>query len=54
MASTQIPSTQKAWRVVRRGSPADAVILEADVPVPSDIKEGEVLVKVEAAALNPV
>ncbi|KAG8741585.1 hypothetical protein FRC10_002658 [Ceratobasidium sp. 414] len=47
-----IPETQKGWRVVRQGAPARALALQ-NFPVPR-VKDGEVLVKVEAAALNPV
>lgn len=53
-AQFTIPTLQSAWRVLRRGPPAKALSLEHDVPVPSELKDGEVLVKVEAAALNPV
>lgn len=52
-AST-IPATQKTWRPVRSGEPAKALALADDVPVPSKLKKGEILVKVQAAALNPV
>lgn len=52
--TAQIPTTQKAWHVVRRGSPAQALKLEAHAPVPSKLEPGEILVRVEAAALNPV
>ncbi|OJT04704.1 hypothetical protein TRAPUB_4498 [Trametes pubescens] len=48
-----LPSTQKAWRATRSGKPADVLAL-VDVPVPATLKKGEVLVKVQAAALNPV
>ncbi|KII89280.1 hypothetical protein PLICRDRAFT_139690 [Plicaturopsis crispa FD-325 SS-3] len=52
---SDIPTTtQKAWLVVRRGKPAQAVELNTDVDVPSKLDPGEVLVKVQAAALNPV
>ncbi|KAF8590536.1 NAD(P)-binding protein [Ramaria rubella] len=45
--------TQRAWLVVRRGKPNKSVIMK-DVFVPSQLREGEVLVKVHAGALNPV
>lgn len=56
MAEQQTPATQKAWRVVRRGRPEGALHLDHSAPVQSfeDLKQGEVLVKVHAAALNPV
>ncbi|PPQ72092.1 hypothetical protein CVT24_008379 [Panaeolus cyanescens] len=49
-----IPDVQKAWVVVRSGKPAKAVVLKADWPVPKQLKQGEVLVKIQAAAFNPV
>ena len=49
-----IPATQKSWRVVRRGTPSNALEFTQDASVPLDLQEGQVLVKVEAAALNPV
>ncbi|KAI9458236.1 chaperonin 10-like protein [Boletus coccyginus] len=51
--SAAIPTTQKAWMVVKRGKPRDALVLKTDVPVPKP-KQGEVLVRVRAAALNPI
>ena len=39
--------------VVKQGKPRDALALKTDVPVPKP-KQGEVLVRVRAAALNPV
>lgn len=50
---SSIPKVQKAWRVVRQGAPDKALEFHDDVPVvpPS---EGEVLVKIKSAALNPV
>ncbi|KAF8061553.1 hypothetical protein FPV67DRAFT_1704135 [Lyophyllum atratum] len=49
-----LPKTQRAWIVERRGPPSKALALRSDWEVPSKLKEGEVLVKVQAAALNPV
>jgi NADPH:quinone reductase-like Zn-dependent oxidoreductase len=51
---SSIPKTQSAWLVVRRGRPENAVVLKTDVPVPSKLGQGEVLVRVQAAALNPI
>ena len=48
------PSVQRAWTVVRRGKPADALVLQSNWPVPQKLKKGEVLIKVQAGALNPV
>jgi NADPH:quinone reductase-like Zn-dependent oxidoreductase len=48
------PAVQRAWTVVRRGIPADALVLRSDWPVPKKLKKGEVLIKVQAGALNPV
>ncbi|KAJ3536779.1 hypothetical protein NM688_g6791 [Phlebia brevispora] len=53
-SSTQIPKTQKAWVAVRRGKPSDALICDENAKVPSNLEPGEILVKVQAAALNPV
>jgi hypothetical protein len=49
-----IPAVQRAWTVVKRGKPANALVLRSDWPVPQKLEKGEVLVKVQAAALNPV
>ena len=48
-----IPGTQRAWRIHKQGSPVDALVLDEGLPVPTP-QHGEVLIKVEAAALNPV
>ncbi|KAI0756937.1 NAD(P)-binding protein [Daedaleopsis nitida] len=48
-----IPTTQKSWRVTGKGKPADVLKLD-DTPVPTKLGKGEILVKVQAAALNPV
>lgn len=46
-----VPVKQKAWVAARKGTPAKAVELQ-DIDVPKLVK-GEVLVKVQAGALNP-
>jgi NADPH:quinone reductase-like Zn-dependent oxidoreductase len=51
---SSIPKTQKAWRVVRQGHPSKALDFAQNAPVRTELKDGEVLVNVEAAALNPV
>jgi NADPH:quinone reductase-like Zn-dependent oxidoreductase len=50
----KIPKTQRAWRVLRRGHPSKALEFAQNAPVRTDLADGEVLVKVGAAALNPV
>lgn len=45
-----LPSTMRAWRVVRHGEPAD-VLERADLPVPAP-GPGEVLVRTRAVAVN--
>ncbi|EIW79204.1 NAD(P)-binding protein [Coniophora puteana RWD-64-598 SS2] len=51
--SYDIPDKQQAWRVVSRGHPSRALKLE-EIDVPKKLGKGEILVKVQAAALNPV
>ncbi|KAI0335215.1 NAD-P-binding protein [Cubamyces sp. BRFM 1775] len=51
---TEIPTTQKTWRITGSGEPAKVLKLSNDTPVSSKLKKGEVLVRVQAAALNPV
>lgn len=48
-----LPETQRAWRVVKRGKPSESLVFQTDVAIPP-LSPGEVLVKVQAAALNPV
>lgn len=50
--SISIPSEMKAWSYTDYGS-VDVLKLESNVAVP-DIKEDQVLIKIVAAALNPV
>ena len=49
-----VPATQRAWRVTGKGVPSKVLRLDTDVPVHQKLAKGEVLVKVQAAALNPV
>ena len=51
---TTLPKHQRAWIIYRRGRPQTALALRDDWDVPSNLKHGEVLVKVHAAALNPM
>lgn len=51
--ASKIPDTQKAWMIVRKGMPSDALLLDEHAAVPK-LGKDEVLVKVQAAALNPV
>ncbi|KAH7108462.1 hypothetical protein BKA62DRAFT_682267 [Auriculariales sp. MPI-PUGE-AT-0066] len=51
---TTIPSSQLLWCVVRRGTPAKALEVDGNAAIPSDLSEDQVLVKVDAAALNPL
>ncbi|KAF8189858.1 hypothetical protein K438DRAFT_1832203 [Mycena galopus ATCC 62051] len=46
-------STYSAWFVVQRGHPTKALQLKTGLPVPNNLPEGHVLVKVQAVALNP-
>lgn len=50
---TSPPTTRESWRVVRKGLPAKALVFEKADPIPK-LALGEVLVKVSAAALNPM
>lgn len=52
--ATTIPDVQSAWVNIARGTPDKALSFEQNWPVSKDLAEGEVLVKVHAAALNPV
>ncbi|KAI0086310.1 hypothetical protein BDY19DRAFT_960779 [Irpex rosettiformis] len=54
MSDIQLPQKQKAWQVVRKGLPKDAVVLNEQADVPSKLGPGDVLIKVQAAAFNPV
>jgi 2-methylene-furan-3-one reductase len=49
-----IPDVQKAWVSVRKGAPSKSLELKTDWPVSKKLKSGEVLVKIQASALNPV
>jgi 2-methylene-furan-3-one reductase len=53
MAAPSIPSHIKAWVYSEYGSAVDVLKLDQNVAVPQ-VKEDQVLVKVVAAALNPI
>ena len=48
----ELPKSRLAWRIIRRGQPETALRLD-DIPLPK-LGKGEVLVRIHAAALNPV
>lgn len=48
-----IPTKMKAWVYSQYGKPEDVLKFESEVDVP-DVKDDQVLIKVVAAALNPV
>ncbi|KAI5341159.1 hypothetical protein L3X38_020433 [Prunus dulcis] len=52
-SSDSVPSVNKAWVYSEYGKAADVLKLDPNVPVP-ELKEDQVLIKVVAAALNPV
>ncbi|KXN82604.1 Zinc-type alcohol dehydrogenase-like protein C16A3.02c [Leucoagaricus sp. SymC.cos] len=54
MASQKIPNVQKAWLCTAQGKPAKSLKHTSDWPVPKKLEPGEVLIRVQAAALNPV
>lgn len=49
-----LPSVQTAYRIVRKGDPATALVRDDNAPVPTDIPKDNVLVKVQAVSLNPM
>jgi len=54
MATTpSIPSHIKAWVYSEYGNTEDILKFESNIPIPQ-IKEDHVLIKVVAAALNPI
>ncbi|CAB4275201.1 unnamed protein product [Prunus armeniaca] len=52
-AEANVPSVNKAWVYAEYGKPADVLKLDPNVPLPR-VEEDQVLIKVAAAALNPV
>lgn len=51
--AASIPSKMKAWVYSEHGKPVDVLKLDSNYYVPQ-LKEDQVLIKVVAAALNPV
>ena len=52
-STASIPSKNKAWVYSEYGKAVDVLKLDSNVTVP-EVKEDQVLIKVVAAALNPV
>ena len=52
-SSDSIPSVNKAWIYSEYGKSADVLKFDSNFPVP-EVKEDQVLIKVVAAALNPI
>ncbi|KAH7093916.1 hypothetical protein BKA62DRAFT_775765 [Auriculariales sp. MPI-PUGE-AT-0066] len=48
-----LPTTQYVWRSVRKGQPIEALEVDENAPISSSLADGEILIKVDAAALNP-
>ena len=48
-----IPAKQRAWRIVRKGEPPKALVLDNDAPIPT-LKPGEILVRVQAVSFHNV
>ena len=48
-----VPAKQRVWRIVRKGKPSKALVLDNNAPVPT-LKSDEVLVRVQAASFNNV
>lgn len=51
--ASDVPTTMKAWLVVKNGEPREALTLKTDYPVPSKLRSGNILIKVDYTALNP-
>ncbi|KAJ7890706.1 hypothetical protein B0H14DRAFT_2690418 [Mycena olivaceomarginata] len=47
-------ATYSAWFAVKKGHPGQSLQLRTDLPIPTKLPKNHVLVKVQAAALNPV
>jgi NADPH:quinone reductase-like Zn-dependent oxidoreductase len=51
--SSDEPTMQQAWVMETKGLPRD-VLKKREWPMPGKLEKGQVLLKVQAAALNPV
>ncbi|KAG4914449.1 2-methylene-furan-3-one reductase [Glycine soja] len=49
-----IPTHTKAWYYSEHGSPGDVLKLDPNWPLPQQLKDDQVLIKVIAASINPV
>jgi len=48
-----VPAKQRAWRIVRKGEPTKALVLDNDAPIPT-LKPGEILIRVQAVSFHNV
>lgn len=48
-----VPAQQRAWRIVRRGEPPKALVLDNEAPIPT-LRPGEVLVRTQAVSFHNV
>ena len=48
-----VPAKQRVWRIVRKGEPSKALVLDNEAPVPT-LGSGEVLVRVQAVSFHTV
>ena len=48
-----VPAKQRTWRIIRKGEPSKALVLDDEAPIPT-LKSGEVLVRVQAVSFNNV
>ena len=48
-----IPAQQRVWRIVRKGEPSKALVLDNEAPVPT-LRPGEVFVRVQAVSFHNV
>ncbi|KAF8190400.1 NAD-P-binding protein [Mycena galopus ATCC 62051] len=46
-------TTYSAWYATKKGYPSTAMQLKTGIPIPTKLAKGEVLVKIQAIALNP-